>query len=1441
MQQSINQQAQAQAQAQAQQAQAQQRMMNQGNMQSQGPRPTPQPAQQSFSHLQHQMQASPLPGQQPQQQAPMGMAHQGLPPNMTPNQQQQFQMSMQNQQNQGQQNVPGRQGNGQQQMSAQDSALVMDLTNRLMGQASEEEKNTTRASLQSRMDPQQFQKYQSQGLDPLFLYYRNQAMHRLRQEKQSRLAQQAQQLAQQTNIPGGAPMQQQRSMNPSPLTGQTQPPTSMAGNGDFGPFINMENLAAQQQQQGVMAQEAGQMVVPASGAPRNGTPQPGVMPGQTMNMNEQRGVANPNPRVQQQQQMLNAQQVQQQRLQQHAAAQQQQQSQVQARLNAQAKAQALALQGQPGGMGNGPMPPQQSPAMGTLNTPLRTPSQQMNPEPPQVNPNAQFGQPLDPRFMQGNQRPQGQGNGFPPGGLTATMFANIGREQQQRLATLPPDKLNEVVHKWHEQRQLQAGRPQIPMQQVPGQVRPGPQVPQPGQFNPQNGTNQFMVPNPGQQAPQNIAAGMNAQQQLILQQQMNAMRQNPMQQRILQQTTGPNEQRTMAQMDILDIPPVFRGHSSMPQGIPPEVKKWGQLKQWVATTPSLGPDMLETMKGLQRLHYQSMLRNRNQAQGQPGQMQPGAPGGQIGMPTVPPGLAAPVAPMGQNPMQMPTGMNVPLPGLRGPTPQDIMTIRNHPSGKMTGATDEQIRNIFMRNQQTQMQQQQQQMTPQQLQQQQQQALMRMQMQQQRRMNQPNGQQLQQPGQLLQNANNGMPATAVMSAQQLQQNKPQPSAELPNANAPNAARAARPQPAGRSQAQNSSPAGPPKNLKRASSDDVVEIPRPAPQQTQQPKPPNQQARANLSREQVAALDPENRKKYEAMVRAQANQANQANQGANQPTANRAGQPTPEQQAKYRAIQREEEERGKEPLPDIPMDPETKAATEELLKAIVPPMNNVGRVVFRWFMVTLDEGRTRAFFRARLRLAKQFRDGVQMTQLKDTFSVMPKEIESTRHMLNGMVADLSARFPNMKKQEPAKSQPSSTSASQAASQASQSIQAPSVPTPLNAANLQQQQQQLNKIHQRSNSRSSHTPAAPTSAQAPFHFGATSPHGAPSYIGKSTVTQDNLQLPPARKKQKQTAGPGQGTPGSTSSPQVTKAASPDVKRQQVDSKSLLKPSLCCSEPECDRHTIGFDTEEELKRHTQEEHIRPLENPLKYAEENLAAILGLDSHGQPKKAVTSIQDSTKMAASASKQGQTPNVKTETTPAAGTPMNRNGSMNRQSSTANAKSSAQSKAATSKDSPAKPPATQNDSGKQVPQEALAMDSWANATIDPHDLLQSFQPFETGAGGAISDLNVYRSITPNDTPESSKDGVSEPNSDISEGVGLDINVDIFDDNWMPFGPGETDGLFDLNSFNVNSADDFTMFDDDQLIVNLQSWDDMMDQSAFDKPFSFDTSLYSMQAD
>jgi hypothetical protein len=38
------------------------------------------------------------------------------------------------------------------------------------------------------MDESQFQKYQAQGIDPAFLFYRAQAMHRVRQDKKTRSA-----------------------------------------------------------------------------------------------------------------------------------------------------------------------------------------------------------------------------------------------------------------------------------------------------------------------------------------------------------------------------------------------------------------------------------------------------------------------------------------------------------------------------------------------------------------------------------------------------------------------------------------------------------------------------------------------------------------------------------------------------------------------------------------------------------------------------------------------------------------------------------------------------------------------------------------------------------------------------------------------------------------------------------------------------------------------------------------------------------------------------------------------------------------------------------------------------------------------------------------------------------------------------------------------------
>jgi hypothetical protein len=473
---------------------------------------------------------------------------------------------------------------------------------------------------------------------------------------------------------------------------------------------------------------------------------------------------------------------------------------------------------------------------------------------------------------------------------------------------------------------------------------------------------------------------------------------------------------------------------------------------------------------------------------------------------------------------------------------------------------------------------------------------------------------------------------------------------------------------------------------------------------------------------------------------------------------------------------------------------------------------------------------------------------MQHLKGNFSITQQEFDNTKKLLNTIISDLSSKFPNMKKQDGPK--PQTTATTQAPTQPqSQPGQAP---TPLNAANLQQQQQQL-KMHQRSNSRSSHTPAAPTSEQPPIQIGgARSPNGAPSYLNNNTLTQEKMHIPPARKKQKQNSTPapvpGQGTPGSTASPQVGKATSPEMKRQ-IEAKSQAK-FLTCPEPECERSNVTFDNQDALEAHRIEDHVKPLENPLKFVQESLTSVSGLDSQGHSKKpssqepatTSTSAPNGIKMMQASSKQGHTPSAKVEIASTATTPMIRQVSMHRQSSAAGVKTNQQPSADSAKDTSSKTKQAKDSARQEAPPLAAA-DPWATATIDPTELSQFFQPFESGAGGAISDMNVYRSITPNDTPESSKDGVSEPNSDISDGVALDINLDVdFDESWAPFGPSDTKPLFDIDNFDVNGGmDSQVMFDEDPMAGNFSSWDEMVVPSVFDKPFFFDTSLYSMNVD
>lgn len=449
---------------------------------------------------------------------------------------------------------------------------------------------------------------------------------------------------------------------------------------------------------------------------------------------------------------------------------------------------------------------------------------------------------------------------------------------------------------------------------------------------------------------------------------------------------------------------------------------------------------------------------------------------------------------------------------------------------------------------------------------------------------------------------------------------------------------------------------------------------------------------------------------------------------------------------------------------------------------------------------------------------------MEKLKDSFSINSTDVDASFGLARSMIQDITNQFPNLSK--------SATGAP--ITGAPQPVTVPvkdaavAQTAPLNAANLQQQQQALKQMNQgKSHNRASNRnapPPAPTVAQPPPF---------PTDVLPPTLTQDQLRLPRKKQKHSATSTPvlGQQSTGSAVA-QTVKAVSPENKVQQPpQSTEPEKSQFLCPETYCDHHFLDpFEDQAALDKHREEEHVRPIRNPVQFALGELSSMLGLDENGEPVKP----QTTTLQAAGAA--GSTSALKSESTPTAQglTSMNRGSSVNGvKTSPANSKS-----LKAIKPDEVKEGSQQAKNDKQAESSkglAAEVNLWAESAVNPQDLMHNFQHLETGAGGAISDMGVYRSITPNDTPESSKDGVSEPNSDISEGFDLNINLD-----WQPFGPSEGEDLTDFCKINVNPDEEMGgMFGDEN--SQFVPWNDFMDQSAFDKPFVFDASLFSMNAE
>lgn len=405
-----------------------------------------------------------------------------------------------------------------------------------------------------------------------------------------------------------------------------------------------------------------------------------------------------------------------------------------------------------------------------------------------------------------------------------------------------------------------------------------------------------------------------------------------------------------------------------------------------------------------------------------------------------------------------------------------------------------------------------------------------------------------------------------------------------------------------------------------------------------------------------------------------------------------------------------------------------------------------------------------------MVSHFEDGDKLQIMKDRFTIKPNDLQLCKQLIATIANELKARPADQQQQQEPGSKP-----------------APA-PQP-NEVNSTKPAPVHNKLPQRPNSKGVQPPAAPTSSQPPFPFGAQSPDGKPQYVGPPPLTQEKLQLPSTKKRKTGASTSSPAGNSQTASPQTTKATSPEMKKQEP--KAAPKPTFPCTVPDCEMGTPAFDSEASRSKHIEEFHVLPFRNPEQFLEQAIA-------------------EGFEVINPAGSDDSTPMMKQES--AAGGP----------APTQGAKSDDNKVAGSHKPSDNGQTGINPQDLTSVLHNAFSM-PMGNGTIDPASLFApSTSLFDPTCGGVIAEPGLlYRSTTPNeDTPESSKDsGASEPNSDINESSALDIEMNFVDSAM----------LMDLNFGGDADGQGFDAFTDDLLV-------DLDGSKPFQPPERLDMSLY-----
>ena len=460
-----------------------------------------------------------------------------------------------------------------------------------------------------------------------------------------------------------------------------------------------------------------------------------------------------------------------------------------------------------------------------------------------------------------------------------------------------------------------------------------------------------------------------------------------------------------------------------------------------------------------------------------------------------------------------------------------------------------------------------------------------------------------------------------------------------------------------------------------------------------------------------------------------------------------------------------------------------------------------------------------------------DGAKGQRPKPQPSMRIQDIQNATAISTSIVQDVANKYPDMMKGRPAG--PGQQQQPNAAGTSAQGQQQQPGPAPLNAANLQQQQQALaaqkeQQVKQNLQRASMNKPPpAPTTAHAPngqlmqgtaqpksqaaHHaspanqppFAVNSPQGIPAYNGPAKIDQGQLRLPPTKKRKgdggaaAQPARPGTGGQAQGQSQPMTKQGSQQGQKpatngqtEQQQPQQQMPRGFQCPDRDCEGVIPPFATKDELDAHVKEEHV--IIDPMNFLLDSMGEYLGLDKTGNAAAATAMKYD-------ASSQGKpSPQPK----PKSGTEM-------------------------------LPP----------------QDGWAASSVNPQELMQVFKPFETGANGAISNIETYRSITPNDTPESTASGKgSEPNSDITENMALDIAMQFSDDaNWHPFGEGDLDA-FTITETRmlereglppVGERGEHERVYNEPMPEEERDWDEFVTWGEPEREFNFDVGLFEME--